>query len=228
MILGILSANISAFPKNTAFAQEFESSDKNIHPWKKYLRGFRVDHNFAILAGLSNSIWQVKKFGTLRNYEFANSGVFTRFHYNYHFPIYFGFGYTLGSAFGYHFESSDKRSPFRPKSAFALPGLSLGLTQNISEVIRVGIGAQAYLERHDGISEQEDSEPEYEISITMQAYEIYGYVDVFYDISWALQLGYHIRELQFVRPAKALGFPVDANLKKREQWIGLGILYHLI
>src|SRR5206468_3802483 len=97
-------------------------SRDDIDDWDRYVRGFRRDHNFVVSAGVSKGTWNVKSFGTIKDRQFKNSGVYSLFTYAFHLPLYKGFGYLLGSTFGYHYEASDARAAFRPVPSFIFPG----------------------------------------------------------------------------------------------------------
>jgi hypothetical protein len=62
----------------------------------------------------------------------------------------------------------------------------------------------------------------------MQAYDGGLYADLFYDLSWALRVEGHVRHLEYRRPGKSSGYPVDAKLRKDDRWVGVGVLYHLL
>lgn len=209
-------------------------SKAEIHEWDRYVRGFRRDHNFALSAGVSQGIWNVKRLGTLEKRKFRNSGVYSRFQYSFHLPLWRGFGYMLGSSFGYHYESSDRRRPFAPVPAYIFPGILTGLVVNISPVFRAAATFEANMERHDGVREQDGKEPDPEISITLEAFDFGAYFDVFYDLAWAIRVEAHHRHLDYLEPrctrdnCRNKGFDVNANFKKEDDWLGIGLVHHLL
>lgn len=207
----------------------------DVHRWERYVRGFRREHHFALMSGITSGRWQIKRLGQITaEQDFDASGVYGRFQYSFHLPLWGGFGYFLGSSFGYHYESADKRQTFRPVDAIGFPGVLAGFILNINPALRIGAGIDASLERFNGLSErprdclgQEDCKPT-KIYVTMQSYYLSGFIDVFYDLDWAIRLEMAQRELRYSRPESASGFPVDANLRKADRWLGLGFVRHLL
>lgn len=253
-ILVIFTLGLSLiFPASWADAQEKGGSDENtnelspgnergpptretitreeMHRWDRHIRGFRSEHNFALTSGLSSGIWHVKKLGPLRGRDFSGSGVFTRFQYSFHLQLYQGFGYFLGSGVGYHYESYDKRRAFRPTPSAQFPGLLAGLTLNVNPMFRASVSLDTYLERHDGIEAEEGGETA-NIYVTIQTFDAGAYVDLFYDLVWALRIEAHRRYLTYIRPdlpdEKAASYPVNASLGKDDEWVGVGIVFHLL
>lgn len=206
-----------------------------LHRWERYVRGFRREHNFALSFGLSSGHWRIKRFGQISHErEFDASGIYGRFQYSFHLPIWSGFGYFLGSSVGYHYESADARQQFRPVDAIGFPGVVAGLVLNINPVLRLGSGVDASLERYNGLADrprdcqiQEECRPT-KIYVTMQSNYLVGFIDVFYDLDWAIRLEMAYRELRYTRPEGATGFSVDANLRKVDRWLGLGFVRHLL
>jgi len=155
-------------------AQQTIVSGEELHRWDRYVRGFRREHNFALSTGVSSGTWDVRRFGSLTKngpQKYDTTGVFTRFQYSFHLPFYSGFGFFLGSSIGYHYESADKRKPFKPVPAYQFPGVLSGLVLNFNPVLRWSIGLDAYLERHNGIQERDQTPPDNEIFVTMQVYD---------------------------------------------------------
>ncbi len=203
-------------------------SAQELHRWERHVRGFRREHNFAFSLGASSGEWLIKRFGTLNGRRFDSSGVVARFQYSFHLPLYGGFGYMLGSSGGYNYEAADKRKPFQPVPSYVFPGLLVGLVYNASPVVRLSLAAEAYLERHNGLRERSGEGEGTEIHITMTAYDAGAFLDLFYDLSWALRLEGHYRHLEYHRPLDAIDLPVNANIKKNDRWMGLGVVYHLL
>jgi len=202
-----------------------------MHRWKRYVRGFRREHNFAFSIGASSGTWRVKHLGTLDNQNFDNSGLYAKFQYSFHLPIYGGFGYLLGSSVGYHYETADRRQAFRPVSATQFPGILAGLVMNFTPVLRWSVAIDAYLERLDGLADRDGIGDDPTISITATTYDFGTFFDIFYNLNWGLRLEAHQRRLIYTHPHMHSGdqdFPVDASLKKDDQWMGLGLVYHLL
>jgi len=203
-------------------------SRTELHRWERHIRGFRREHNFALSAGVSSGEWNVARFGSIRDKTYENTGVFSRFQYSFHLQLYQGFGYLLGSSAGYHYETADRRSEFRPVAAVQYPGVVVGLVYNLNPVLRFSTAFEAYLERHSGIQENDKEGENNEIHVTVQAYDAGIFIDVFYDLGWAIRLEAHNREVYYKRPFKSEDFAVDAKITKKDQWLGLGLVYHLL
>lgn len=216
-------------------SQEAILTRREMHQWERHVRGFRREHNFALSSGITSGVWHVKRLGSItEERRFDNSGVYGRFQYSFHLPVWGGFGYMLGSSFGYHYESADRRRQFRPVSGTGFPGVLAGLVFNFNPVFRIGSAFDASLERHNGIEERPRvCEPKSEckttkISVTMQSYDLSGFLDIFYDLAWAVRIEAHRRELQYQRPDEAETYPVDANFRKADRWLGVGFVLHLL
>ena len=206
---------------------------EEMHRWDRHIRGFRSEHNFALTTGISSGTWHVKRFGPVKGRNFEGSGAVARFQYSFHLQLYRGFGYLLGSSIGYHYESADRRRAFRPTPAVQFPGLIGGLVLNINPMLRTSLAFDTYLERHDGIDVSEENEAS-SIYVTMQAFDVGAYIDLFYDLLWAFRFEVHKRHLTYNRPILPISrnsgttYPVDASISKDDNWLGLGIVFHLL
>lgn len=200
---------------------------QEMHIWQRYVRGFRRDHNFALSSSIAQNTWKIDQFGTLKGKQFQRQALVTRFQYSFHIPIYKGFGYMLGSSMGYALEQDNPGQPFTPASAFQIPGALVGLVWNYSPGIRFSSSAETYLERHDGIKEADHLGEDAQISITGLSYDIGLYLDLFYELGWALRIEAHNRQLYILPPKYAFG-AIDAKMRKDEQSIGMGIVHHLL
>lgn len=203
-------------------------SRKELHRWERHIRGFRREHNFAVSTGISSGRWYVDRLGSINGKTFENTGIFSKFQYTFHLQLFHGLGYILGSSTGYHYETADQRSEFRPVDAVQYPGVIAGLVYNFNPVLRVSSTFESYLERHNGIEENDKIGEDSEIHVTLQAYDAGFFIDVFYDLAWAIRLEGHRREVYYKRPYKSEGFSVDAKFSKKDQWLGLGLVYHLL
>lgn len=204
------------------------------HSWDRYVRGFRREHNFALSVGASSGNWDVRRLGTIKGLKVRNSGVWTRFQYSFHLQLYNGFGYMLGSSFGYHYETADRRKPFRPVPAYMFPGVLIGVVENFSPVFRWSAAFDAYMERLNDLEDRDGLPPDGKVSATMEVFDFGTFVDFFYDLAWAIRLEAHHRHHEYLEPSCPTGkvcrndFPVNANFKKDDDWLGLGIVHHLL
>jgi hypothetical protein len=200
---------------------------ESIHEYDRYVLNFRREHNFALVSGISRGVWRISRFKDLKDEKFPSNGFYGRFQYSFHLPIYQSFGYLLGSGAGFIYESSRINSEFRPVSAWQYPGVLLGLVYNYSSVIRLATTAEAYLERHEGLRTQKTS-----IHVTSNVFDFGVSLDIFYDLTMALRIEYHERELLYEKPfipqETAEIFDVDARIGKKDKTIAAGLVYHLI
>ena len=211
----------------------FRSSDpvldrSELHRWERFVRRFRRDHNFSLALGVGSASWQVEKFGTIQGRRYDNTSLFSLMRFAYHVQLVRGFGYFLGSTVGYNYETADSRRPFRPTSAIRFPGVLGGLVMNFTPSLRAGVGGDIYLERHDGVQERDRIDPDPEISFNMQVFELHAFFDIFYSINWALRISGGGRYMQFFKPRESKGLDIDGNIKKSDQFLGLGFVFHLI
>lgn len=219
------STAVNPPPKTSKSKQVFDL--QNRHVYDRYVLNFRREHNFSIMSGVTRGHWKVQRFQDLKDRTFPANGILTRFQYTFHLPLLGGFGYMLGSGGGYHYESPNTRGEFRPVSAWQFPGIILGLVNNFNSIIRLSTTAEAYLERHEGLKTKQKT-----IFITSNVFDFGAALDIFYDLSFALRLEYHQRELLYEKPFipddSVESFEVDAKLGKKDTVWGLGMVYHLI
>jgi hypothetical protein len=209
-----------------AAAADDEAPDRA--DWDRYVRGFRRDHNFALSVGAGSGTWDVRRFGNIKGQKYKTSGAWSRFQYSFHLPLYQGFGYMLGSSFGYHYESADKRKPFHPVPALMFPGAMIGIVENFNPVFRWSLAFDAYMERLNDLAERDGQT----ISVTMEAFDFGTFIDFFYDLGWAVRLEGHHRHHAYLKPVcsknSPCDFPVNANFRKDDDWVGLGLVHHLL
>lgn len=215
------------------FALELRLDREDLHEWEKYVRGFRREHHFTWVAGYSDSTWEVYRLGSLEDRKFHRDGIYGKFQYSFHLPIHDGFGYALGSSFGSMIESRRNKAAaadddFKSVPSIMFPGVLAGLVMNFSPAWRFGVFGEVYLERFDGLREQDEVDEDTEIHITTESFDGSIALDWFMALKWAIRLEGHQRRLLYVRPQAPEGKPVDANIKKREQWYGAGLVYHFL
>ena len=199
-----------------------------IHEWDRYVRGFRRDHNFALVSGIGVGVWQVNSFGSLTSERFPSDTIFTRFQYSFHLPIWRGFGYVLGSGMGYVHESSARDSVFQTVPAVQLPGILAGFVWNFSPALRLGTSLEAYLERLNGLKERDGTARDPRVHITMETWDLSTWFDGFYALDWAFRVETHWRQSAFKRPRSPEGKAVDANIRRTDRWVAAGLVYHLL
>lgn len=205
-----------------------EKYRQDMHTWEKSVRGFRRDHNFAVMAGPTQGLWHITNFGEIQNEDIKSRGYFVQAQYSFHLPIYKGFGYTLGTSMGYIAEDRVEKA-LRPASGGGFPGASAGLVFNLSPAVRAHGGLDYNLERWNELGERDGLEEDRTISVTARVVDWHFGVDIFYHLYWAVRLEYHQRRSTYVRPFDVLDFPaLNAAIHKTDAWYGAGFVYHLL
>jgi len=195
--------------------------------WDQSVLGFRKEHQFSLTSGPVSGQWHFKRFGTVRNKTYESSGIYSKFQYSFHIPIYRSFGYYLGTSFGY-INEDDKTEGLDAASAFMLPGVLVGFSYNFSPGFRLVTGLDYYLERWHNLGERDGEGENPTITATARAIDGLVAVDLFYRLKWAVRFEGHRRESTLDRPRKARDKPLDAQIVKNDSWLGMGLLYHLM
>ncbi len=205
-----------------------EKYRRDMHDWEKSVRGFRRDHNFAMMAGPTGGVWHVTKLGGLAHQDVKSSGYFAQMQYSFHLPIYKGFGYTLGTSMSYITEQR-VASELHPPSGGGFPGASIGLVLNVSPAFRLHGGFDYNLERWNELGERDGQDDDPTISVTARVGDWHAGFDVFYHLYWALRFEYHSRRSTYIRPFEVSASPaLDAKIRKTDIWYGAGVVYHLL
>ena len=222
------SAQLEAEEENQGILRLIE------HPWERYVRRFRSEHNFALTAGGSTGYYNIESFGEIVAQRFRSGAAWAKFQYSYHVPVYRGFGYLLGSSVGYYYEPADRRRVFQPAPAKMFPGILGGLVMNFTASLRLSAAADVYMLRADRITSFDPVDPSRteQISVTMVAYDLGGFFDYFYDLNWAIRLETHYRSVYYYRPLQQPGdttvYASDAVFQLSDHWYGVGVVFHLI
>jgi hypothetical protein len=235
LVLMTMGGSMPLFAEETELQLQVEETLRiqeiryELRKWDQSVRGFRREHSMAVSAGPSSGKWHFKRFGSTVNKKYQSSGIFSKVQYSYHIPLHRSFGYLLGTSMGYIFEDNSD-SGIDAANALMLPGLLLGLVYNFSPGFRIVSGADYYLERWSNLGERDDVDTENNptISVTARALDFMTALDVFYDLKWAVRFEVHRREVNYYRPKDAEGKPVDAVISKSDQWLGVGLTYHLM
>ena len=213
-------------------AEPLTAGSWDTHRWDRYVRGFRREHNFVWSLGISSGTWTVRHFEDQIPAAVSTTGGWAKFQYSFHLPIYRGFGYFLGSSVGYHVERVGRTEPLRPATAWEFPGILAGVVLNPVPKWRFGMGFDAFLERHNHLRGRRADGDEVAISVTIPTYDGLVFLDWFYELAWALRLEWHRRHLDYQgpnQPASATqSFPVNAIFHKDDEWLGAGVVFHLL
>ena len=244
LVMGLFGANFAAADEDPAADPVIQTiapvgppASRNVdHPWERYVRSFRREHNFAFSLGLDRGRWLVQSFGDrpddqIIDQGYTSAGAWTKFQYSYHIQLYRGFGYLLGTSAGYHYERPPADQVWRPVPSIQFPGALAGIVLNINPAWRLSVALDVYLERYNKIVRHLPGKPETAISVTLQTYDLGYFVDVFYDMSWAIRLEAHQRLLYYRRPRRQSvdpEFPVNAIFRKEDGWLGVALVFHLL
>ena len=239
VFMGFLGLFVSVLSTQAAF-----SADSSVDPGAMDIVDSRAleygvfknkkwDHNFALLIGRAWGQSIVDQTRPIQRREFRSEAVYTKFQYCFHLPLYRGFGYVLGTSFGYYLEQvvEDERT-FRRVKSYHFPGIHLGLVYNFSPTFRVLGGLETYLERIDKLtilSKDQATGTEVENNLSLTLLPNFDWIlasDVFYSGGWGIRLEWHTRRVISTPPSASGGQVVGANLTKRDTWIGLGLIFH--
>jgi hypothetical protein len=234
-------SNEAASDESTPLARDIRDDgakifpQRNIHIWKRYVRDFRRDHHFAIVVGGARGSWKVSKFGTIHNQSFASKGFVTRAQYSFHLPIFRGFGYLLGSTCGYEYEITDEKVAFQPKPAYEFPTLLVGLAYNFTPGVRTAISVDYGISRMEEVEERDSRSGRLDglpddpiIGVTLTTLDLGWSTDYFVGLNWAIRFDAHWRLQKHAPPKKLAGQAIDADFRKDDRWLGLGLVFHLL
>ncbi len=204
------------------------------HPWIRYVRRFRAEHNFALVAGAARGSYVIESFGELQNTRIPSSAAWSKLQYSYHVPVFRGFGYLLGSSIGYHYAQRDPTRSFQPVPMVMFPGILAGVVLNLNPLWRTMVAADVYMARADGITYFDAIDPAKteHISVTLVAYDSLFALDYFYDLNWGIRIEAHQRAVYYYRPTQQPGdsavYPADAIFRLEDRWYGVGVVFHLL
>jgi len=232
-LFGIEPATISKtrdveplFPENDEPPEWTSDVDEQVEENRNFTGVFRNHHNFSIVSGEARGRWYVENFGSVDEGTFPFKAVVNKFQYSFHFPIYGRFGYFLGSSFGFYYEKSNKDQAFQAISSWHLPGVLIGAVVNVSPALRFLVGLESYMERLEGLSALMATDRE-KVNITMESVvDLSTAVDVFYNPNWGVRLEGHRRWVEYKPPQASSGI-IGARLSKTDEWIAIGLVYHL-
>ncbi|MBM4251291.1 MAG: hypothetical protein FJ146_04930 [Deltaproteobacteria bacterium] len=237
MTTGIASADTMArLPSDELEITDDSETNEQLrqHPWIRYVRRFRADHNFALVAGGGRGTYLIESFGALKGARIDSGSAWAKLQYSYHVPLYRGFGYILGSSLGYQYSPREALRPFQPVPMVMFPGILAGLVLNLNPLWRTVVAADVYMARANGITYYDavDATKTEHISVTLVAYDSLVAIDYFYDLNWGLRLEAHQRAVYYYRPLQQPGdtavYAADALFRLEDRWYGIGVVYHLL
>ncbi len=199
----------------------------DLHEWEQTVRGFRRDHNFALVAGVAEGTWRFERVGSIRDESLKVRTNVARFEYSFHAPIIDSFGGVLGTSVSYGYDVGSEGAA--RKAAFtAFPGLVAGFVFNFNPGIRGAVAVDYHLERYEGVGEEDGVGMDPNISVTLRTVDLYAAADLFLLLTWGVRLEVHDRVATYFRPGRVTGLELDSVFSRRDRWMTLGITYHLL
>lgn len=200
---------------------------QEVSNWSGYTGSFRKDHNFALHLGTSQTRWTVKPWDRSVQFNPVSRGYFSKFQYTFHIPLVASFGYFLGSSLGVETDLQRESEGFYSSVSYQLPGILFGLVMNFSPRFRLSTGVDVYLERIDNLVWQ-DEYTITQLSVNMLTLaDMSVALDYFFRIDWAMRMEAHSRNVRYSSPQKNKEEKVvSSDLKRSDQWLGIGIVYH--
>ena len=197
--------------------------EERVHPWRKYLRNFRREHHFALSAGSGQGSWKIGRFGSLEDKTQASSSVWLKARYSFHIQLYRGLGYFLGTSTGYAAQRS--RGDFSAPSSWHLPGLTSGITYNLSPEFRFLLFQEVYLERFEGLSGSDNTRLDASMLCPLDG--AFG-IDYFFHLNYAIRAEVHVRKAFYNPPGDSVDqlLPEGGRFEKWERCFGVGLVVH--
>lgn len=188
-------------------------------------------HHFLLLSGPTDGTWRVARFAGRYGQTFRDEGLMTKFIYSYHLQIFQSFGAFLGTSVGFwqNLGVKDKASGFNVLAIEQIPGVLVGLTQNITPGLRLSGGVYYGMDRIKNFSFKDESTGEKTtMTGTARSFDWLFMVEAFYKLNHGLSITYYVRDVAFMPPQNAAGYAVDAQIRKTEDWLAAGLTYHLL
>ena len=215
-----------------ASIQRVEDYRRALHQWDRSVRGFRQDHHFSIDGGRSTGRGSRKTTtdtGEQTSTDASTAAWFWKFSYSFHMKIYKGFGYYLGSSFGYVGEEESDAGDLRIERSLSMPGLIAGLSLNISPAFRLMAGTDLHLERIERLERTDAAGQESNVYTTARVASFHVLGDIFFRLHWAVRLRFESREVEYPGLTAVGGYTgLEEPIHKTSRRIGFGLVYHLI
>jgi len=195
--------------------------------WHQYVRGFRREHHFSTSLGYGAGTWRFSQLGDVERDDVEVESYLSRFIYSFHIPISSSVGYFLGTSVGVSSEQFLTRR-VKVDSVYSVPGILLGLAWDYNPGLRFAVGVDHYLERYEGFSHREAVDGDQLMSFAVNVTDLFIWTDIFFRLNLALRVELHNRQTTFIRPPRAQEYLVGGRMAKKDQWLGLGLVYHLM
>ncbi len=219
-----------AIPGLGSSLERIDNYRRQLHRWDRLVRGFRREHNFALLGGTSLGNWRVRDPKGPPQREVSTESTFSRFAYTFHIPWYRGFGYYLGSSFGMNFSEYEAGGgEFAVGRTYSLPGVLAGFVLNVTPAFRATLGLDAHLMRAERFLVLDNTGNAKRISFTTRKIGFNVGAEVFVDLKWAIRAEFAANRIYYKSPEElSHNSLLDAGIGKEEKQVALGIVYHLI
>lgn len=194
---------------------------ERLHEWDRAVRGFRMDHNFTVIAGMDLGVWSGYVASKDVPFDIRSNLPFIALQYSFHIPILrtYGIGYYAGSrARFYAFEHSVEELP--NARLYGLPSATGGFVWNISPGLRVHIGADAALLRVEDFASPEVIDSD-ELSATAQVLSYKAGMDIFFTLASGISVEYEQYELRYDSGS-------NVSLRRHGNTWSLAFVWHLI
>lgn len=226
-----VSLGLCFFPllqSNSVWAQSAEDNDSQPPPvfaehvdWKRVVRGFRHDHNFALNIAYSKNDWKGYLQRTSEDFRAQSQALELQVDYSFHLPLIGSLGYSLGTGVAYVLQdASEDPETFNVKQAYSLPGIAVGLIWNISERWRSSATFVYGWQRIESLHLTTPFARE-TIAVTGDARSLRWSIDYFVQLSWALRI--ELEDVSFSYASKE-----SINLDKAGEQLRIGLVKHLL
>lgn len=204
-------------------------AEQGLHPWQRYIRGFRKKHHFSFALGVSKQSWDLSKVDNIAKQKFSNSGISLKFKYHYHLNITYDFGFFLGSTFGITRVFTSSESSIDTLTSVEYPGVLAGVVYNRSPNFRIWFAAERYLERMDPITIRYNDR-QTKNGLTMTTYDFSLGTDYFVLRRWALTFEAHYRyaEHNRLQSKENSTNSLSISFERQDFGLGFGLTFHIL
>lgn len=209
-------------------AQELSSETPEVPPssWGHYVQEFRRNHHFVYGFAGTSGRWEYRHFGDKKHY--TTKGLASKFEYSFRIPFAQKFGYLLGSSVGIQYEEAIDTPAFNVGTVLRLPGVLGGLIWNPSPQVSLLLTLESYLERIHGFRETSADRPVYLRTSMYALYDVGAAVEIYSRVFWGVRMEYHRREVRYAPPENARDRVEDIQMRRYDNWLGFGVVYHLL
>ena len=193
------------------------------------LLSFRNGHNLEVGLSYSRGSIGYRRRQDETIYSDEYSEYRSQVYYTFNLPIYYGFGYFLGTSFAYS-QFLSKYSSILLSESFKIPGFLFGLCFSFSKQLRVSAGIDFYVERFSNVSLQLENSEKIALGFFLipkfnrhdfQPSENFLIIDWFHWGDQAIRLKYSWKALSYISPLKSTNTFLDASINNKSRIISL-------